>query len=44
MNVAGESSNTSAEFNCVNIIPFISEWKKDVTWFIGAVFQFTLNV
>lgn len=24
----GESCNTSVEFNCVNIIPFISGWKK----------------
>lgn len=44
VNEAGESCNSSVEFNCVNIIPFVSEWKKKVTWFTGAVFQFALNV
>lgn len=28
VSVTGESCKTSVAFNCINLIPFISEWKK----------------
>lgn len=37
--VAGEGCSAGVEFNCVNAIPFISEWKENTMWVTGAVFQ-----
>lgn len=44
VSVAVDSCNTGIEFNCVSIIPFISEWERNVTWITGAVFSFTLTM